>query len=142
MEYTKTGNDIILRLDKGEEVMTCIYNLAEKLDIKAASLTGLGATDDFSLGVYDGVSKTYKEKSYKTQHEISSLVGNITTKDNKPYLHVHATMASLDKVVGGHLTKAVISVTAEIFLHLVEAKVDRKLDEKININLLNFNCGK
>ena len=40
--------------------------------------------------------------------------------------------------MGGHLNRAVISLTGEIFIQIVDGCVDRKLDPELNINLLDF----
>ncbi len=71
--------------------------------------------------------------------EILSLIGNITSMNNEPYLHVHITVGDENgKAFGGHLNKAIISVTGEIFITVYDAFVDRFKDEEIGINLMNI----
>ena len=52
MEYRRFGSDIVARMDKGEEILAQIKGIALKERIKAASVTALGATNDFTVGVY------------------------------------------------------------------------------------------
>lgn len=139
MEYIRKENEIVVRLDKGEEVISSLLTLAEKENILTASITGLGASNKFMVGVLDLNLKEFKGKTYEGVYEITNLVGNLTTKEDKPYLHLHATFASLDTVVGGHLTSAYISATAEIFIHVIDLNVDRKFDSNMGLNLFDFN---
>ena len=52
MEYRRFGNKIIARIDKGEEILTTIKEISLKENIKLASVQALGATDEFTVGVY------------------------------------------------------------------------------------------
>ena len=52
MEYRRFGSDIVARMDKGEEILAQIKEIALKEGIKSAGVTALGATNDFTVGVY------------------------------------------------------------------------------------------
>lgn len=52
MEYRRFGNTIYLRLDPKEEILEEIGKVAEKENIRLAQVTGLGAINDFTAGVY------------------------------------------------------------------------------------------
>lgn len=41
-------------------------------------------------------------------------------------------------VVGGHLNKAIVSVTCEAVITAIDGVIDRKYDENIGINLFKF----
>ena len=45
MDYRRFGNQIVLRVDRDEEVMTEITALCEQEHIRLASISGLGAAD-------------------------------------------------------------------------------------------------
>ena len=51
MEYKKFGNTLIVRLDRGEEVVDRLLELARREHITLASVNGLGAADDVTVGV-------------------------------------------------------------------------------------------
>ena len=53
MEYRRFGNTIYLRLDPKEEILEEIGKVAEKENIRLAQVTGLGAINDFTAGVYN-----------------------------------------------------------------------------------------
>ena len=76
---------------------------------------------------------------HKGDHEITALVGNITTMDGKPYLHLHITCAASDGTVcAGHLIQGRISLPAEIVVDIIEGELIRKRSEELNINLIDF----
>ena len=139
MDYKKFDNFIAVRLDKGDSTMSSLLFVAKKENITLASIQGIGATDDFEVGVFDLEKSEYDHIRYTGNHEINSLVGNLTTKDGEPYLHLHITATSKDgKVVGGHLFDAKISLTAEIFLITANGKAERKFDSTLGINQITF----
>lgn len=141
MEYIKEGNGIIVRLNRGEEVLAALQALTEKENITAAAVTGIGAAGDVTLGVYDPEKKKYFSDRYAGRdYEICSLNGNISRKEGKPYLHLHAVIANNAENIcmGGHVNECVISVTAEIFVSVFGIETERIADEEVGINLLHF----
>ena len=40
MEYRVYGNDVVLRIQKGEEILTCLKEVCEKEHITLGSVTG------------------------------------------------------------------------------------------------------
>ena len=42
------------------------------------------------------------------------------------------------EVFGGHLNKAIISATCEMVINIIDGKIDRKFNEEIGLNLLEF----
>ncbi|MBO4594915.1 MAG: DNA-binding protein [Clostridia bacterium] len=139
MEYKRYGDKIFLRLNKGEEIVESVRAAASAENITAGSLSGIGATDDFTVGVFDINKKAYEEFSFSGNHEITALVGNISFADGKPYVHLHITCAGKGgNVVGGHLLKAVVSLTAEIVIDTANGWVGREKDNALGINLWKF----
>ena len=136
MEYKVSGTKVVVRLNKGDEIISSLYNLMEELNISCASVSGIGATDDATIGIYKASNKEYVKYDLKEDMEITSLVGNLTRQNGAPYLHLHINLAGFNGVYGGHLNRAVISVTAEIIVDVIDLKVDRKMDEEIGINLM------
>ena len=89
MEYFRCGDKIVLRLDPKDEITESIIKLAEKENISAAGVSGIGATDDFTVGVFDMKKGDYEKFFYNGNHEINVLTGNITEVNGKPYVHLH-----------------------------------------------------
>ena len=53
MEYRRFDNKIIARIDKGEEILEKIKEIALKEKIRLANINALGATNDFTVGVFN-----------------------------------------------------------------------------------------
>ena len=135
MLYKREGNTIILRLDKGDEMIESVRAVAKRENVFAAKVSGIGATDDFTVGVFDTDIGEYEKFEFRGGHEINSLTGNISEKDGEPYIHLHITCTGKNcKVVGGHLISGVISLTGEIFISIIDYKIPRKFDDSLGIN--------
>ena len=139
MEYKKFGNTYVIRLDPGEEIVEKIVWLAAVEGIRLGKLTGLGAVDNVTLKSFQPETKQYYAHMYHTDLEIVSLIGSITTLNGRPYPHMHMSVAdSVGHVYGGHLNKAVVSASCEIFLDVVNGVVERKPNPKIGLNTMTF----
>lgn len=139
MEYKRFQNTIVARFDKGEEILEQIKNIALKENIKLASIQGIGATNDFTIGVFEAATRKYNTYTFRGSYEIVSLLGSINTMNHEYYSHIHMS-AGDDKgnVVGGHLTRAIISFTCELRIQIIDGEVDRKYDDELGINLYSF----
>ena len=139
MDYRRFNDTIVLRIDRGEEIIEKVREVAEKEQIRLAEVSALGATDDFTVGVYDLEAKRYDSKTFTGPHEIVSLVGTITEKDGAFYQHLHLSAGNQNcAVVGGHLNRAVVSVTCEMVIRILSGAVDRRPDPETGINLMRF----
>lgn len=138
MKYIIDKDTIYLRIDKGEEVCSSLLKIAKELNINSASISGLGASNEFTVGVFDLDKKEFIGNNFKTEYEITNLTGNLSLKDNLPYLHLHGTFANLKEVVGGHVTKCIISLTAEMVIKKTSKKINRIFDNETGLNLWDF----
>ncbi len=139
MDYKRIGNTIIARIDRGEEIHEQVKNLALKENIKLASVQGLGATNNFTVGVFSPKDKKYYPNTFTGDFEIVSIIGTINTMDGEYYCHLHMSCGN-DKgeVFGGHLNEATISVTCELVINVIDGIVDREFSDEIGINLYKF----
>ena len=139
MEYKRFSDAIVVRIDRGEEVLEQVTAVARREGIALASVEALGATDDFTVGAYHPGEKRYQSNRFCGDYEIVSLTGTITQKDGAPYLHLHMCAADdTGRAVGGHLNAARVSVTCELVIRPINGAVDRRLNPEIGINLMGF----
>ena len=126
-------------MEKGDEVLTKFTELCKAENIRVGSIVGLGAASHVSVALYDMVKKEYHKKDFDKPMEITSFVGNISTKDSEVYLHCHINVCDTDlNVHGGHLTNCVISATGEFVVTPFEGTVEREFSEEIGLNLFKF----
>ncbi len=139
MEYKQMGNNYVMRVDPGEEILEKIGILCKKENIRVGSAVGLGASNRAVVGLFDTVNKVYKKKELTGPMEITSLVGNISTKDGETYLHFHVNLCDEEmRIQGGHMNACYVSATAEITVTKSEGTVERRMDEEIGLNLYRF----
>lgn len=139
MEYRRFGDTLVLRMDKGEEIIQSLRLAAEKEQVRLAAVEALGAVDDFTVGVFDTVEKQYHANHFTGAFEIVSLTGTVTTQDGKFYAHLHMSAGDREgKVFGGHLNSATVSATCEMVVRVLDGEVERQFDEKVGLNLFRF----
>ena len=139
MEYARFGKDIVVRIDKDEEIMEQLKAVAEKEKIVLASVHALGAIKDFTVGVFHPDEKKYYANRFTGAFEIVSLHGTISTMNGSYYPHIHMSAGDeKGKVYGGHLNEAVVGATCEMVIHLMDGRVEREYSEEIGLNLFRF----
>lgn len=140
MKSKKNSTGYIIRLEKGEEVMETLTKFCETEKIKSGSISGIGATSDATLKSFDVKTKKYLEKKFSGEnYEILSLNGNITSLNDKPFLHMHAVLSDPNYIAfGGHLGSATISTTGEIIINTFNDAISRKLDNEFQLNFINI----
>lgn len=145
MQFRRFGNTYFVRMDRGEEIMSSLMKLCVEEKITLGEIKALGAVDDFTVGLFDVAEKKFHANHFEFPAEIVSLWGTVTTKDGKPYLHVHMSAADKDgHVFGGHLNSARVSATCEMIVEdLSEGDstgyvVERKFSDEVGLNLFEF----
>lgn len=139
MDYRRFGDKVVVRIDKGEEIVEKMLEVCEKENIKLANVNALGAVGEFEVGLFKTTEKKYYSNVHKGDFEIVSLTGSITTKEGKLYHHIHMSAGdSENKVYGGHLNYAKVSATCEMFIDILDGKVEREFSEEIGLNLFKF----
>ncbi|MBQ9826304.1 MAG: DNA-binding protein [Firmicutes bacterium] len=140
MEYKKFGDTYVVRIMRGEEVMSELTELFNKENIRLATIEGIAAAGKIVMGCYDFDTKFYKKSVFEGQtFEVSSFLGSVTEFEGKPYLHVHVCFAGEDGIAhAGHLNEAVIAVTCELFVKCIDGEVKRAFDEETGLNLFSL----
>lgn len=139
MDYRKTGKEIVLRLDEGEEILRSVVEVCKKENIGSALVNGIGAVGKAELAHFDTTEKEYNSKVFEGMFEIVSLSGNIAMLNGEPLLHAHIEIADTDfSTYGGHLVQGIANPTCEIVILPLEAKIKREKDEKTGLNLQRF----
>ena len=84
MEWTRSNEDLLVRIDPGEEIHVSLQKLADEVGFNAAAITsGIGRTCDNEYGYMnnDGI---YIKRELENPSELVSLSGNIArTEDGK-----------------------------------------------------------
>lgn len=133
------NNKIVVRIDKGEEVIESLKKACKEHNIFLGSVSGIGATNKVKIGLFDVDSKEYHSKELTGNYEIAPLSDNISTMDGEVYLHLHINLCgSNHNSFGGHLNYAVVSATCECIIDVIDGRMGRKFNEEIGLNLFDM----
>ena len=139
MEYRRFKDSLVIRMDKGEEIVEQLTAVAVQEHIALAEVSALGAVGSFTAGVFYSGEKEYHSNDFTGDFEIVSLTGTVTEMDGKPYLHLHMSAGDREgRVWGGHLNRAVVSATCEMVVRILDGHVGRAFSPEIGLNLLAF----
>ncbi len=139
MKFKQFGQKYVFRVEKGEELIATLKNFCKENDIKLGAISGVGASDKVTLGLFKTKTKEYAPKEFTGDYELTSVLGNISRMDGEVYLHLHANIANVDcQVFGGHLSSAVISATFEGVIEKIDGEMGRKFNEEIGLNLYDI----
>ena len=135
MEHQKVH---MIRLEKGEELLTSLVSYVKENNISAGFLTGIGALEKGTFGYFNIEKKKYLNTKFG-EVELLGCTGNIAVnKETKePIAHVHIILGKEDgKSIGGHLVEAIVSVTVEIYLVETLPTIYREKEEDTGLFLL------
>ena len=129
----------VLKLERGEEVVSSIQDFCARRGIRGAVFTGIGAVKNSTIGYYNLDSRDYGWKNFPEDREVASMNGNVALVDDKPFVHVHTVLSATDETlscIGGHMKSAEVAVTLEIFLTPLPTPLTRVMDDSIGLKLL------
>ena len=127
----------IYSLKAGAKVPGAIQAIAAREKIRTARVEAIGGVSKLTLAYFNHNTKRYEEHEYEEFLEVTSLLGNITLKDGRPFLHAHGNFGRKDQsVVGGH----VVSATAFPFLEVVMTPTTnvalKRFEESMGMNVI------
>jgi len=111
------GRGFVGRLETGSDLVGEIERFCAEHGVVAAQVTVIGAVRRARYAYYEQNDRRYREMDSRTHHEIVGFTGNISLRDDRPFLHAHATFADEDGVtVGGHLIAGCEVFVAEVMI--------------------------
>src|SRR5688572_15658852 len=87
-----TARTMVAALERGDEVMGSLLDLAREHDVRGAAFTGLGAVETAVIAFFDRDRREYDEIPIDDQVEVVSLVGNVAWFDDAPRIHAHVVL--------------------------------------------------
>jgi hypothetical protein len=127
----------IYSLRKGVSFIDEVLRIAEAEKITTARVEAIGGVNRLTLGHFDSEKKKHEEHVYEEFLEVACLLGNITMKDGKPFLHAHGTFGRKDmSAISGHVISATVFPLLEVVITPTSNKALRKFDEEIGSNVI------
>jgi hypothetical protein len=125
-----------MTLAKGDNINKTFESFAEVKGVGCAWLNGIGALENPEIGYYSLEDKSYYRKTFKGEYELTSLIGNITLKEGKPFSHTHITFSDTEfRVFGGHLFNANITAAGEFIMQFGSDEINREMNAEIGLPL-------
>jgi uncharacterized protein len=127
----------IYSLKKGALIPDGVVAIARRERMRTGLVSAIGGFSKVRIGYFDQGRKKYEEHDIEEELEVTSLLGNITTKDGKPFLHVHGTFGRRDlSVIGGHIMTATVSPLLEVVITPTTNRARRVFDESVGLNVI------
>lgn len=125
MFMVESGQDVVVRLQPGED----FFESLSALHLTAGVLVcGIGMLRDVTLAFWTGTE--YLEHKVPGPAELLSLQGNFSLREGKSHMHCHALLGLEDgSVRGGHLSKATVHETNEIYIKKLSGIVMERKQE-------------
>jgi predicted DNA-binding protein with PD1-like motif len=138
MQYAKTSDTYVVRLETGEEIVQAVTRLAEAERIDTGSVSGIGSVSRAVLGYYDLSARQYVRNTVEEDCEIVSLAGNIAIKEGRAFPHLHVTLGTRSfQALAGHLFEGRVGATCEILVRALPGMVQRHQDQASGLWLLD-----
>ena len=79
MEYKRFNDTLLVRIDRGEEIMTELKKIALAEDVRLANISALGAVGDFTVGVFRTAEQRLDPEKPHVMLVNPSNMGNVGT---------------------------------------------------------------
>ena len=136
MKFRIDKSRAYMTLAKGDNINKTFESFAEVKGVGCAWLNGIGALENPEIGYYSLEDKAYHRKTFQGEYELTSLIGNITLKEGKPFSHTHITFSDTEfRVFGGHLFNANITAAGEFIMQFGSDEINREMNAEIGLPL-------
>jgi predicted DNA-binding protein with PD1-like motif len=103
-QRVKTNERLMGRLSHDADLLKELTAVCCQHEIRLGRVEAIGALKEAVLSFYDQQARTYRTFDIKETLEITSLIGNISLKDDVPIVHAHITLSNASgEAFGGHL---------------------------------------
>ena len=125
------------RLETGDDLVEEIERMCAEQDVRAAWVSAIGAVKRAAFAYYEQHDRRYQELESTGHHEIIGFIGNVSMRDDQPFLHAHATFGDRSgAAVGGHLVRGCEVFVAEITIReMTGVELIRTPDEVTGLSL-------
>jgi predicted DNA-binding protein with PD1-like motif len=127
----------IYNFKRGASLFDEVLKLADQEGIKTATLQAVGGVNRLTIAYFNQKKKEYEKHDYREFLEVTGLVGNLTQKEGKPFLHMHGTFGRRDmSVIGGHVMSATVFPILEMVITPTTNRALRHFDDELGLNVI------
>jgi len=140
----KAGRLFAVKFGPGEEVVSGLEQACDRHGITSGVVWGIGALKEAELITAASTGRLNpKTERIEGPIEVACAHGNVSLKEGKPFVHLHAALSLLadnekkerpgaKKTLATHIVRGVVSLTGEFFI-LEAGEIRRQIDERIKM---------
>lgn len=127
----------MVRLPYGEDLLAAVADVVRETGIRIAVFSVIGAVSAAAFGYYDQKKREYQTIIRHGEFENVTCSGNVSLKDNGPFVHAHILFADeKGNSFGGHLMSPTALFAAELCLQELDGEPPaRQYDETTGLFL-------
>jgi predicted DNA-binding protein with PD1-like motif len=127
----------VLVLHTGDDALRAITEFAVSNRIEGGTFSAIGAFENATIAYWNWDTKEYEHIEVAEQVEVLSLNGSVARAGDDPKLHAHVILGRRDgSTIGGHLIRATVRPTLEVFLVDLGTRLTRTRDKATGLWLL------
>lgn len=125
------------KLEFGGDMLREIADFVKKKGIRIGRIEALGAVQRARLSFYNQIRHDYQTFEIRRPLEIVTLVGNVSLKEKKPFVHAHIILTDeTGKAYGGHLEKGTVVFACEIIVESYSGPIfEREVEKETGLSL-------
>jgi len=127
----------IYSLKAGARIPDDILGIAKTEKIVTARVEAIGGVEELRLAYFNRETKRYEEHDFKEFLEVTGILGNVTLKEGRPFLHIHGTFGRRDlSTLAGHVMKAKVFPLLEVVITPTKNRALRRFDDELGLNVI------
>jgi len=124
-------------LRTGDDALKAITEFAGQKSIEGGTFSAIGAFETSTIAYWNRDTKEYEPIEVPEQVEVLTMTGNVAMAGNDRRLHAHVILGRRDgSTIGGHLMKATVHPTLEVFIVDLGMRLMRSRDDATGLWLL------
>jgi predicted DNA-binding protein with PD1-like motif len=109
----------VFRVPENTDLIDYLSRYVMEKNIKSGFINVIGSLIDPVIGYFNVEKKRYEEIELKGFYELASGIGNISLKEEKPFIHLHVVLGDPEgKAYAGHLLHGKTYVAEVVIIKL------------------------
>lgn len=136
----KVKRVVWLQIKHNQDLLKAISEHCKANNINKGVVFAIGALQRAKFSYYNQKEKKFYKRSIEKPVEIISCVGNVSVKDEEPFVHAHISVSdSNGNMLGGHLEEGCVVFASECCVfEMQEDLLKREFDKLTGLSLWNF----
>jgi predicted DNA-binding protein with PD1-like motif len=124
-------------LPHGSDLLGELIDLCVQEKVRLGRIEALGSVQRARLGFYHQQAREYRYHTINTPLEIASFSGNVSLREESPFVHAHMVLAGIKgESFGGHLSSGTLVFACEFIIEVFDGpELPREYDRKTGLGL-------